>query len=329
MEQALIYLRIYFSGSASVVIYNFGSSVLRALGDSRRPTIVLIFCSLLNVALDYLLVVVLKMDVAGAAIATVAAQAFSSVYIIVCLMRAKGVARLHPSRIRIEKTCLRQMIRIGIPAGLQVIAYSVSNLLIQRYINSFSTDMVAAYSAYEKVEALYLMMVEAFGTAVTIYAGQNFGCGRYDRMKKSVTVCTVMCFGFTAVISVVLLLLQRSILGLFTSEESVITLGCRVMQCIAPYYFTCVLISILPGALRSAGDALGPILITAAGVCVFRVVFIAVGLHFWHDIQVICYSYPASWGLTSLVFWWYYRKTKWLERCIRRTPPAENASAPA
>ena len=167
-----------------MVIYNFGSSFLRAFGDSRRPMYILMFCCILSVALDLLFVAVFKMGVGGAALSTILAQFISAIYIIRCLLHLPDHQKLIPSEICIDLESFQAILHIGLPAGLQAIAFSVSNLLLQASINSFGTNIIAAFSSCEKVEALYLLMMEAFGVAITTFAGQNFGAGKSDRLKK-------------------------------------------------------------------------------------------------------------------------------------------------
>lgn len=313
LKEALVYLRIYFCGISGMVVYNFGSSFLRAFGDSRRPTYILLFCCVLSVALDLLFVGAFRMGVGGAALSTILSQFISALYIIHCLLHLPDHQKLILREIGIDRETFKAIIQIGLPAGFQAIAFSVSNLLLQASINRFGTNIIAAFSSYEKVEALYLMMIEAFGVAITTFAGQNFGAGKYDRLKKGVKICTILCFSFTIIVSGLLLLFNRHIIGLFTHDAEIIDLSSSILNCIVPLYFTCILISIIPGVLRSVGDNIKPFFITCAGICVFRVAFVYVGLNFMYDIRIINYSYPISWGITSIAFLIYYKSGNWLK----------------
>ena len=310
LVEALNYLRIYFGGIVGMIIYTFGSSFLQALGDSKRPMYILFFCCLLNIVLDYIFVAKCHFGVSGAAIATVISQFVSAIYVIVCLIRRPFPQKLKIRDIHLDTDIFKNILRIGIPAGIQSIIYAVSNLLIQDSINGFGTNTIAAFSSYEKVEALFLMMIESFGVAITTFAGQNYGAGKIDRFRKGVLQCIGLCFIFTCVVSILLMICKRPILGLFSTDETIITLGCTIMYCIVPFYFTCIVLTIIPGALRSIGDAFNPILITCLGVGVLRIVFILLGLKIYYDFRIICYSYPVSWGITSLVFLFYYRMKK-------------------
>lgn len=318
-REAASYLRIYFGGILGMAIYNFGSAVLRSLGDARRPLYALIACSGLNVALDLLFVGKLRWGVAGAAFATVFSQAVSAVYIIIVLCRFEEPCRLHPGKTRIHGRELLRILRIGLPCGLQTMVYAVSNLLMQIFVNRFGTDTIAAVAAYEKIESLYILLIEAVSVAAMTFCGQNYGARRFDRMKKGVSYSILLCVGITAAVSTALMLLTGQIAGLFVVEEGVREITVRILRCIAPLYFTAILVSILPAAPRSAGDSFWPIFITCAGICGFRTLFSFLGLQFWQDIRIIILSYPVSWLITSLIFLIYYKKSGWLERCIRRT----------
>ena len=189
LELSTVYMRIYFLGVIPALIYNIGSGILRAVGDSKRPLYFLILSCIANIILDIFFVVVLKLGVAGVAIATSLSQVISAVMVIWALVKAEDSYRLYLREIRFSPFFLRNIIRIGLPAGLQSSMYSVSNLIVQSSINSFGTDTVAAWTAYGKVDGIFWMIMGAYGVAITTFAGQNFGAGKYDRIRKSVRVC--------------------------------------------------------------------------------------------------------------------------------------------
>ena len=331
MEDSLIYMRIYFGGLIFSMLYNIGSGILRAVGDSKRPLYFLIVCCLVNLVLDLLFVAVFHWGVMGAALATTISQAVSAVLVVVTLMRSATVYRLVLREMRFHLAILRDMLRIGFPAGMQSVMYSVSNIIVQASINGFGTDAVAAWTAFGKIDGIFWMIMGAFGVSITTFAGQNFGAQKYDRMRKSVRVCLLMAFSTAVIMSVVVLLFGGWIMRLFTQEDPVIEFGLRMIRTVSPFYFTYVCIEVLAGAARGAGDALAPMIMTCVGVCLLRVVWIWVVVPVSHSIEMVVVSYPLAWGLTSIMFIIYYLQGGWLRRRIRKAgfpSPSETGGRP-
>lgn len=318
MVYAVPYLQIYFVGMIPQLVYNIGSGVLRAVGDSRRPMLFLICAALTNVVLDIVLVLGLDMGVHGAAIATVLSQLVSALLILGSLHHAQPVYRLYFRKIRFHGDMLSRIVRIGMPAGLQSVMYSLSNIIIQSSVNGFGTDVMAAWTAYGKIDGLYWMIISAFGVAITTFAGQNFGAQLYDRMRRSVRVCMGMATGATVVMSAVIMVIGRPMLGMFTDDAQVVEMGMSIIRLIVPTWITYISIEILSGAMRSAGDSLVPTLMTLTGVCLLRVFWVAVIVPRHHELSVLMLSYPITWIITSAMFIVYYLRGKWLERCIGR-----------
>lgn len=318
MGYAITYICIYFAGMIPSLIYNIGSGILRAVGDSRRPLFFLICACMVNILLDILLVVGLEMGVAGAALATILSQTVSAVLVVVTLCRAPFSYRLEIKKIRFYKSLLDRIVQIGFPAGLQSVMYSISNVIIQASINTFGTDVLAAWTAYGKMDGLFWMTVSAFGVAITTFVGQNFGAGQYDRVKKSVRVCLGMAMGATVLLSAFLLLLGKPLFGMFTDDPEVISQGLSMLRLLVPTYFTYVCIEVLSGAVRGAGDSLIPTLMTLTGVCLLRIVWVMGVAPAYHSMPVVLLSYPITWSVTSVMFLVYYHKGGWLRRCIRR-----------
>lgn len=318
MAYALPYLNIYFLGMIPQLVYNIGSGVLRAVGDSRRPMLFLICAALTNIVLDILLVLGLNLGVRGAAIATVLSQVVSAVLILVSLCHAQPVYRLHFRRIRFHGDMLARIVRIGLPAGLQSVMYSLSNMIIQASVNGFGTDVMAAWTAYGKIDGLYWMMVSAFGVSITTFAGQNFGARRYDRMRRSVRVCLGMAAGVTVFMTALILAVGRPMLGMFTDDAHVVETGMSIIRLIVPTWITYLCIEILSGAMRGAGDSLMPTLMTLTGVCLMRVFWVTVVVPRMHQLPVLMLSYPITWVITSCMFIVYYLRGRWLDRCIAR-----------
>ena len=318
MAYALPYLNIYFLGMIPQLVYNIGSGVLRAVGDSRRPMLFLICAALTNIVLDILLVLGLNLGVRGAAIATVLSQVVSAVLILVSLCHAQPVYRLHFRRIRFHGDMLARIVRIGLPAGLQSVMYSLSNMIIQASVNGFGTDVMAAWTAYGKIDGLYWMMISAFGVSITTFAGQNFGARRYDRMRRSVRVCLGMAAGVTVFMTALILAVGRPMLCMFTDDAHVVEMGMSIIRLIVPTWITYLCIEILSGAMRGAGDSLMPTLMTLTGVCLMRVFWVTVVVPRMHQLPVLMLSYPITWVITSCMFIVYYLRGRWLDRCIAR-----------
>lgn len=223
------YLRIYFAGIIFVFIYNVGSSILRAVGDSRRPLYYLIVCCLINILLDVVLVVFFHMGVAGAAIATVFAQGVSAVLVVLALCRSKDIFRLELKQVRFHRDALELLLKIGLPAGLQSVMYSASNIIIQTSLNSFGTNTMAAWTAYGKIDSFFWMVISAFGISITTFVGQNYGARKFGRMRKSVRICIGMAMGASVVISAVFLIFGKYVYQMFTTDATVIEIGMHMM----------------------------------------------------------------------------------------------------
>ena len=316
MGLSVIYMRIYFLGVIPSLIYNMGSGILRAIGDSKRPLYYLIASTLTNIVLDLFFVVVLRLGVAGVAIATTLSQFASAGMVIYALMKTDDMYKLYPREIRFSPSILSAIIRIGLPAGLQSTMYSVSNLIIQASINSFGTDTIAAWTAYSKVDGMFWMIMSAYGVSITTFAGQNFGAGKYDRIKKSVRICMGMSSFTSVLLSVIVMAGGRFFLGLFTSDPGVVDIGMTIIHVIAPTYITYVCIEILGGTARGCGDSIIPMLLTCFGVCVLRVVWILVIVPMHRDLATVAFSYPLTWAVTSVMFIIYYLRGNWLKRNI-------------
>lgn len=315
MADATTYLRIYFAGSIGTVVYNMGAGILRAMGDSKRPMLFLMVTCILNVVLDLLFVAVLHMGVAGAALATVLSQMISAVLPIVVLLRQKE-DRLELRKLRIERSLLGRILRIGIPAGLQFVTFDFSNVLIQSGINSFGDITMAAWTAYGKTDALVWMISGAFGVSITTFVGQNFGAQKYSRIRQGAWTCLALSIAMVCALNVTLLLFRSQILGIYTDNPEVIAVGSMVMLSIMPYEFLFMPIEVFAGTMRGVGNSLMPTLITGSCVCLFRVVWLMTAVRHWHSLKTLTLSYPLSWALAAAVFLAAYFKGNWLRRRI-------------
>lgn len=307
-----IYLIICFAGMIPNLVYNIGSGVLRAVGDSRRPLYFLIATCIVNIVLDIAFVAGLRMGVAGAALATVLSQTVSAVLVLLVLTRTHDVYRLNLREIHFHGPMLRRTIQIGVPSGIQSAMYSISNLLIQASVNSFGTDTMAAWTAFQKIDALNWMGSGAFGIAVSTFAGQSYGAGDYARMKKTVRCGAVMDGIYAGSLSLLMVFGGRYALHLFLGDGAVIAYGVTMIRFIASGYVLFVPIELLSAVCRSAGDTLRPTAMTAAGICGLRVVWLFTVLAHWHYREVLFACYPISWIVTSALFIAYYFRGNWL-----------------
>ena len=326
IEGSTMYLRIYFAGIIFVFVYNIGSGILRAVGDSKRPLYFLIVCCFLNIFLDILFVVYLKLGVKGAAFATVISQAVSALLVILSLTKSVDIYRLRPNKIRFYKSLLIAIITIGLPAGLQSVMYGISNIIIQTSLNSLGTETVAAHTAFAKIDAIYWMISGAFSVSIITFIGQNYGARKFDRMKKSIKVCLLMDLIASLLLTTVMLLAGPYLLRLFTSYQEVIEIGMQIIHIIAPSYALFIFIEILSSSLRGMGNVVVPMLMTCGGVCVLRILWIFIFVRTHLSVTTILMSYPISWGFTAVLFiiyFMFYQK-KFFRRCMEETEtPAE------
>lgn len=316
MTDAVLYTRIYFSGAVASMAYNMGAGILRAMGDSKRPTIFLLIACVTNIVMDILCVVVLKLGVAGAAIATVLSQIVSAVLVIVVLCRLKEGTRLDFRKLRLQRSLMKRILYVGVPAGLQFITFDLANILIQSGINSFGDVTVAAWTAYTKTDALTWMISGAFGVSVTTFVGQNFGAQKYDRIRKSVWTCMGMSLALVGALSALVITFRTFILGIYTTDPEVIRVGAYVMLWTIPFNFAFMPVEVFAGAMRGTGYSVMPTVITCMCVCVFRVVWIFTVVNRFHAIELLALCYPISWMLAATVFFIAYLRGTWLHKRI-------------
>ena len=314
LNDAVVYGRIFFSGAIASMIYNMGAGILRAIGDSRRPMIFLIITCFVNIILDIFCVVVLKMGVSGAAVATVLSQILSAVLVVLVLMRLPAEYLLQIPRIRIDPVLLKRILSVGVPAGLQFVTFDLANLLIQSGINSFGSSTIAAFTAYAKADMLTWMLSGAFGVAITTFVGQNYGAQKYDRIYKSVRICLIMGIVLIGGCSAVIIAFRHFILGIFSADPEVIRLGAWLMLWVVPFNATFVPVEIFAGAMRGTGYSAVPTIITSICVCLFRVLWLFFVVSRFHTMEMLMLCYPISWFLADGAFYITYRRKKWLRK---------------
>lgn len=306
MEDSLTYLRIYFAGILFVLIYNMGSAVLRATGDSKTPLYILIICCIINIILDTAFVLLFHMGVTGVAIATLTAQTVSAFLVTMKLMRSGSLLHLSIRKIRFHSSLLKLQLKLGLPTGFESILFAITNIAIQAAINTFGTDTAAAWSAYGKLDAIFWMVSTAFGISITTFVGQNYGAGKMDRIRRSTRVCLYMDLAVSFVLITVLIAARSFFFRLFTTDEAVVRIGSDMLLFITPWYIIYVFIEVLGGSLRGRGNVIVPVVITLLGVCALRIIWLACVLKVSPTIHAIIFSYPVTWVITALAFIGYY-----------------------
>ena len=319
LEASGRYLKIFYLGTVPLLLFNVGSGILRAVGDSRWPLVFLGACCGLNIVLDLLFVAVFRMGVEGAAWATVLSLTGSAAAILVHLARLKNACRLRLSALGIHWPSLRKILYIGVPTGIQSALYSVSNVVIQSTINGFGTTLVAAWTALGKLDGIFWSTSNSFGVAICTFVGQCFGAGEYERMKKGIRQWLMTAIGVALSMTVLLLSVAKWGFRLFTDDQAVIQQAVTMMWYFSPFYFVWAFIDVISNALRGAGDSFVPMLICLIGVCLLRILWILLVVPHWHTVLGVSMSYPVTWFVTAVVFIVYYARGKWLDHCIRRS----------
>ncbi len=318
LANALQYERIYFLGAISSTVYNMGAGVLRAMGDSKRPTIFLMITCLLNILGDLFFVLVLKMGIAGVAAATVLSQTVSAVLVLLTLGKLPQDIAFCPGKLRLDRRLLGRILAVGIPAGLQMTTFDLAGTLIQSGVNSFGEVTVAAWTAYCKTDFLTWMISGAFGVSITTFVGQNFGAGRLDRVKKSVWTCMGMSMALVGMLSVVELLFRRQILSIYSADAEVIRMGAYLMLWTVPFNFLFMPVEIFAGTMRGTGYSVVPMVIMCLCVCAYRVVWVLTVVAKFHFIELLAVCYPISWALASAALYIAYLRGNWLTKPMQK-----------
>ena len=309
-EQAT-YLRIYFAGVIGLLLYNMGSGILRAVGDSRRPFYFLVVSAVLNTVLDLLFVIKFHMGVEGVAYATIIAQAVSALLTLWVLMRAEGGIRLELRALRFTWSVLRQIVAVGIPAALQMAITAFSNVFVQSYINYFGPDCMSGWTAYTKVDQLVILPVQSISMADTTFVGQNLGVGDTPRAKKGVRISLWLSVAVTAVLLIPVLLFAPDLTAFFNSKAEVVSYGALLLRLLSPFYFFFCINQIYAGALRGAGNSQMPMWIMLGSFVVFRQIYLYIMSNYIsNEIIPIALSYPAGWFVCSVATLLYYHHCK-------------------
>ena len=313
LPQSEAYFRWYFAGAAAVVMYNALKGILTALGDSRRPLYYLIFSSVLNVILDLIFVGLLKGGVAAAAIATGLSQGISALLCLIHLLEKDQIYTLKARELRIDGPVLQEIVKIGLPTGVQMSVISIANVLVQKNINSFGADAMAACGSFAKVEGFVFLPITCFSLALTTFISQNLGARKLDRVRAGSRFGLLSAVLAAETIGVIIFFFGPQLISLFNSDPAVLAIGRK--QCRIESLFFCMLAlsHTVAGICRGAGKATVPMLVMLGIWCVLRITYITVAMQISHDIRLLFWAYPLTWTISAAIFFLYYKYSHWLE----------------
>ena len=313
LEDAVLYIRLYFGGVLFSVVYNMTAGILNAAGNSRRSLVYLAWASVTNIVLDLVFIVIFRMGVAGAAIATDISQLVSCVLSLRFLMKSEDACRVELSAIRLHRKMAGRMIRVGLPTGIQNMVISFSNVLVQASVNSYGAAAMAGFAAYMKIDGFNILPVSSISMAATTFVGQNFGAGKIDRVKKGTFVTLGMCIVYTILTGILLLAFQNPIMHLFTGDETVIAYGKICMIYFCPFYWMLGILQGLAGTVRGTGKSVPPMVVLLISLCLFRIVWIQFALPLFAGIEGVLLVYPVSWAVGAVLMVLYAWKGKWMQ----------------
>ena len=309
LPESTAYLRIYFCGILGLMLYNIGAGILRAVGDSRRPFYFLVVCAIMNTVLDLVFVLAFNMGVRGVALATILAQGTSAALVILTLLRTDECIKLRLRELRIHWPMLKKIIRVGIPAAIQMAITSFSNIVVQSYINFFGADCMSGWTAYSKVDQLLFLPMQSIALASTTFVGQNLGRNLPDRARAGVRRALAIAVSATVVMMIPVLLFSGSVVSFFNAKPEVVEYGTLLLRLMTPFYVLCCFTQILTGALRGAGNSKATMYILLFSYVVFRQIYLFVASRICNTIVVIAMGYPAGWLVCVAITSIYYHKT--------------------
>lgn len=306
MSEAVLYIRIYFLSITSMLIYNMCSGIIRAGGNSRFPMTAQFAGGIINIFANTLLIYILDMGIRGAALATLFSQTTAAVYVLLYLYKEDGEFNLDFKKLKIHKEIFKEITIIGIPAGIQSLVISLSNVVVQSYINSLDIDSIAAFTCYMKIELLLYYPIMAIGQAIMTFTGQNIGAENIDRMKKGIRISIV--YGILMIITGGIILLKSGgfWFGLFNSDINVISKGLQIISVTFPFYFVYVVMEVLSSAIRGSGKSMPPMIIILSNICALRIALLYVISPHIYGVKGIAVVYPITWITTSLFMAVYY-----------------------
>ena len=314
MPESISYLQIYFSGSLGFVLYNVFVGILQAVGDSRHPLYYLMASSVINLVLDILFIGFFHTGVSGAALVTVISQVFSAILCFVQLLRTKESYQLRLSSIRFDLPMLGRIIRSGLPSGVQNSIIALANVVVQSNINAFGEMAMAGYGAYTKIEGFAFLPINSFTMAMTTFVGQNLGAGQTERTRKGARFGILVTVVMAELIGVIVMLFAPQLIAAFDSTPAVVQFGVEKARTAALFYCLLAYSHSVASVIRGAGKAVVSMLIMMTFWCVVRVAFLAVSIPFTHSVLMVYAVYPLTWALSSVAFFFYYRRANWLNQ---------------
>ncbi|WP_367269289.1 MATE family efflux transporter [uncultured Pseudoflavonifractor sp.] len=312
MAESVTYLRIYFCGSLAVMMYNVFVGILQAVGDGRHPLYYLIASSVVNLGLDLLFIQAFDAGVGGAALATVISQVVSALLCLIQLMRTKEDYRLELRSIRFERDILGQIVRVGLPSGVQNSIIAFANVIVQSNVNAFGEMAMAGYGAYAKIEGFGFLPINSFTLALTTFVGQNLGATQYERTKKGARFGILMTVTLAEAIGVLVFIFAPQLIALFDPTPEVVAFGVGKARTAALFYCLLAYAHSMAAVLRGAGKAVIPMAIMIAIWCGVRVAFLSITIPLTHSIQMVYWVYPLTWGISCVLFFLYYKKADWM-----------------
>lgn len=318
INDSIVYLQIYFGGILFTMIYNIGSGILRAVGDTKRPLYFLIICSIINIILDLLFIIFFKMGIAGAAYATVISQAISAILTMLLLINTSNEYKISFKELKLYREQTKEIIRVGIPSGIQNAVVAISNVIVQSNINSFDWVAMAGCSACQKLDGFAIMPVLSFSMAFTTFTGQNIGAKRYDRVKQGAKIGLILSLSTIICISATLLYFDEQLLSIFSDDPEVIKYGLMMMHTLIPMYFLLTITHALNGFIRGAGKTKVPMMVMIVCWCCMRMAWILTTVPLFNDIQFVFYGWPITWAASSLWLIIYYCSHKWLPEAYQK-----------
>ncbi len=312
LPQSIIYFRYYFCGAIGIVMYNILMSVMNAIGDSRRPLYYLIISSITNVILDLIFIGLFKWGVASAAVATAVSQLLSSILCVVHLMKKGTVYQLIVTKIRFHADMLKEIVRYGLPTGVQNSVIGFANVIVQTNINSFKENAMAGYGSYAKLEGFAFLPITCFAMAMATFISQNLGAGKYDRVKKGARFGILMSVSLAELIGVIMFISIPVLMRMFTNDSDIIAYGVKQARTEALFFFLLAFSHCIAGICRGAGKAVVPMVIMLSIWCVLRITYITIAMRINHDIGLIYLAYPITWSISSIIYLFYYLKSDWI-----------------
>ena len=306
------YFRCIFGGALGLVMYNVCRGIMTAVGDSRRPLVYLIVSSVLNVLLDLLFIGVFRWGVWSAAVATVISQVTSVVLCLVHLFKKGGVVSIELKKIRFHRDMVRQIVRYGLPAGVQNSVIGFANTIVISKINAFGKVATAAYGVHARIEGFAFLPINSFNMAITTFIGQNLGAKKYDRAKKGARFGILAAVLMAELVGVIYYLSARALTGFFDGSEAVMALGEQQAHITTLFYCLLAFSHSVAAVCRGAGKAFVPMLVMLSVWCVFRIIYITAVTNLFHDIRLIYWAYPITWGISSVIYLIYYKTSDWV-----------------